>query len=108
MIGGVVFQVTNMLVCSGVMLAFWRRYQRAAKKAAEHRNSEYTEDKARDPKVRGRFVWFVRAASFAFVAVLIRCIYRVAEMAGGWANPIMRDETTFIVLDSTYVFPSSF
>jgi hypothetical protein len=27
-------------------------------------------------------------------------IIRVAEMAGGWGNPIMQDEPSFVVLDS--------
>lgn len=36
----------------------------------------------------------------AYVCVQIRCIYRVAEMAGGWGNEIMQDEPSFAVLDS--------
>lgn len=101
MIAGVVFQVANMIVCSAVMLHFWRRFQAAQKAGAASATSRYALDQAADAQVRKRFVLFARAASLAFGAVLIRCIYRVAEMAGGWANPIMRDETTFIILDST-------
>ncbi|RFU80228.1 phospholipid-translocating atpase [Trichoderma arundinaceum] len=29
-------------------------------------------------------------------------------MAGGWGNKIMQDEPSFLVLDSTFVFISSF
>ncbi|KAH6679635.1 RTA1 like protein-domain-containing protein [Halenospora varia] len=36
----------------------------------------------------------------AYVTITLRCIYRIAEMAGGWRNKIMQDEPTFIVLDS--------
>jgi hypothetical protein len=39
------------------------------------------------------------AVIVAFVAILIRCIYRIAEMAGGWRNPIMQDQILFVVLD---------
>lgn len=35
----------------------------------------------------------------AYVTISIRCVYRIAEMAGGWKNPIMQNEPAFIVLD---------
>jgi hypothetical protein len=34
---------------------------------------------------------------------LIRCIYRIPEMAGGWGNPRMRDEPVFLGLDGAMV-----
>jgi hypothetical protein len=97
---GVCFQVANMLVCSAVMLWFLKTY-RKAKKEGNMVQSSYEEDKAVDASMEKKFTRFAWTASIAFACVLIRCIYRVAEMAGGWANPIMRDETTFIVCDST-------
>ncbi|EPE02403.1 rta1 like protein [Ophiostoma piceae UAMH 11346] len=39
------------------------------------------------------------AVSVAYLCILVRCIYRVAEMAGGWGNNIMQDEPSFIVLE---------
>jgi hypothetical protein len=100
MIAGVCFQIANMLVCSTVMLVIWRRYQ-TAQKTGGNVACQYLDEKAVDSKVQKRFTWFARAASVAFGCILIRCIYRVAEMAGGWANPVMRNEPSFIVLDST-------
>jgi hypothetical protein len=49
-----------------------------------------------------KFKLFVGAIVLAYTTILIRCIYRVAELAGGWshANSIMRDEALFIALDS--------
>jgi hypothetical protein len=35
----------------------------------------------------------------AYVTVLIRCIYRLPEMAGGWGNALMRNEREFLLLD---------
>ncbi|KAL2255319.1 hypothetical protein VTK26DRAFT_3623 [Humicola hyalothermophila] len=52
-----------------------------------------------DKKFRA-FVW---AMGLAYAALLIRCIYRVAEMAGGWGNHIMQDEPSFVVLESFMV-----
>ncbi|QDS69162.1 hypothetical protein FKW77_010533 [Venturia effusa] len=49
------------------------------------------------------FRLFAAALFIAYLAILIRCVYRIAEMAGGWRNPIMQDESLFIGLDSTMV-----
>lgn len=35
----------------------------------------------------------------AYFGILIRCIYRIPELLGGWANDIMRNEPEFIVLE---------
>lgn len=48
---------------------------------------------------RRGFRCFAAALVVAYVAVLCRCVYRIAEMAGGWANPIMRDEAGFVVME---------
>lgn len=61
-----------------------------------------------------KFRMFVYAVSAAYGGILIRCIYRlvrrdlnverltfgrIAEMAGGWGNHIMRDEPSYVVLE---------
>ncbi|KAL1872798.1 hypothetical protein VTK73DRAFT_1269 [Phialemonium thermophilum] len=50
-----------------------------------------------------KFRIFIYAVTIAFSGILIRCIYRIAEMAGGWGNPIMQDEPSFIVLEGFMV-----
>jgi len=50
-----------------------------------------------------RFRTFVWAMVAAYAALLVRCIYRIAEMAGGWGNHIMQDEPSFVVLESFMV-----
>ncbi|RMX73641.1 hypothetical protein D0869_13399 [Hortaea werneckii] len=51
-----------------------------------------------------RFKLFVVALWIAFLGILIRCTYRVAELAGGWVdNPILRNQGLFIGLDSVAV-----
>ncbi|GAB1319612.1 hypothetical protein MFIFM68171_09822 [Madurella fahalii] len=49
------------------------------------------------------FRLFVYAVVGAYSGILIRCIYRIAEMAGGWGNHIMQDEPSFIVLEGFMV-----
>jgi hypothetical protein len=46
-----------------------------------------------------KFRLFVYGFTLAYVAILVRCIYRIVEMAGGWANPVMQFEPAFIALD---------
>ncbi|KAK7550889.1 RTA1 like protein-domain-containing protein [Phyllosticta citricarpa] len=46
-----------------------------------------------------RFKVFLAALVVAFWGIMFRCIYRIVEMAGGWGNPIMQDEVSFIILD---------
>lgn len=50
-----------------------------------------------------KFRIFALALAFVYVLILIRCVYRIAEMVGGWRNPIMQDEALFIGLDSWWV-----
>lgn len=54
-----------------------------------------------------KFRAFLYAMAVAYAALMIRCIYRIAEMAGGWGNHIMQDEPSFIVLESFMVLIAS-
>lgn len=54
-----------------------------------------------------KFRTFVYAMGVAYATLLIRCLYRIAEMAGGWGNHIMQDEPSFVVLESFMVLIAS-
>ncbi|KAJ5730640.1 uncharacterized protein N7483_005148 [Penicillium malachiteum] len=43
------------------------------------------------------------AEIFAYFTVLIRCIYRIPEMAGGWGSALMQKENEFLVLDGMMI-----
>lgn len=43
--------------------------------------------------------WFFAALGLAFTCILIRCIYRVIELSGGWNSSLMKKETDFVVLE---------
>ncbi|KAK3345950.1 RTA1 like protein [Lasiosphaeria hispida] len=55
----------------------------------------------------GKFRLFLYAMLGAYSALLIRCVYRIAEMAGGWGNHIMQDEPSFVVLESFMILIAS-
>lgn len=107
-IAGIALQSVTMLVCGGLVLDFFIR----RRKARTHNKSEtegatsmdastLTNDVHTESPLRFRiFCWSI---GFAFLTILIRCIYRIPEMAGGWGNPRMRDEPTFLVLDGMMV-----
>ena len=51
----------------------------------------------------GKFKVFAWGIFTASIAVYVRCIYRIAELAGGWKNKIMQDEISFYILDGAMV-----
>ncbi|KAM0270420.1 hypothetical protein ACHAQH_009455 [Verticillium albo-atrum] len=120
LVAGVVFQVVNMVFCGGLMLLYiWRR-NRALKRAesgagaaAAVESGDTTSssasgrvaagagkmDRTKDPKVK-KFIW---AITGAYIAIIVRCIYRIPEMQTGWASELMQNETTFLILDGTMI-----
>ncbi|EKD13372.1 hypothetical protein MBM_08455 [Drepanopeziza brunnea f. sp. 'multigermtubi' MB_m1] len=56
-----------------------------------------------DAVVPGRLKYFVSMVAAAYFLILIRCIYRIPEMSGGWGSELQRDEPLFLVLDGITV-----
>jgi hypothetical protein len=73
-IAGIAFQVVTMAACGLLSLDYTLRYIRRAKAAGRPVNL----------RVVSRPGIFCITSIFAYVFVLIRCIYRIPEMAGGW------------------------
>lgn len=101
-IAGIAFQVATMSVCGLLVLLFIWKYQKAKKGsvavATEAEKSQY-HSISTDPKERKKLMMFCSAVALAYLAILIRCIYRLPEMAGGWGNALMRNEKEFLILD---------
>lgn len=92
MIAGLVFQVFTLLVfgafAADYALSCYRHRGQLNPATATLRDS-------------WRFRFFIVALWLAYIGILIRCAYRVAELVGGWDhNPILTDEGLFIGLDS--------
>lgn len=96
-ITGISFQVGTMLVFVALAADYWRRRRCAVKTAARRqgfldswgRPLDHAQQVAQrvDTTDNPHFRFFVLAMSFAYVTILIRCIYRIHEMAGGWGKP---------------------
>jgi RTA1 like protein len=91
MMAGIAFQVVTLLIFAAMTALYCFRLSRSA---------THLSVTAQSVKNSTGFKLFVGGFLVAFITIFIRCVYRIAEMAGGWRNPIMQNETDFIVLDS--------
>lgn len=90
---GIAFQVFTMTVCGCLSLDFFLRLRKGRLSDSSDDSNTYY------PKFR----YYCYAIVFAYFTILIRCIYRIPEMAGGWGNPRMREEATFLILDGLMI-----
>ncbi|KAH8586405.1 RTA1 like protein-domain-containing protein [Bisporella sp. PMI_857] len=96
MITGIAFQAATMAVCGILAVDYTQRlYRRQSKE----------EQSQRVPSLKGprAFTFYMCCTTTAFVTILIRCIYRIPEMAGGWGNELMRNEAEFMILDGCMI-----
>ncbi|KAF4768053.1 hypothetical protein N7455_000068 [Penicillium solitum] len=94
-IADIAFQVTTMSVCGFLALDF---FSASRKHLREDFQGEAVTEKPQ------RKVWLILPAEIAaYITVLIRCIYRLPEMAGGWGNGLMQNEMEFLVLDGMMI-----
>ncbi|CZT17752.1 related to phospholipid-translocating ATPase [Ramularia collo-cygni] len=93
MIAGLAFQVATM-VAFGALAADYG--------LAVRRNRSSLNSKTEELRDSLRFKLFLAALWIAYLCVLVRCCYRLAELAKGWSedNEILRNEDLFIGLDS--------
>lgn len=90
MLAGIVFQVVTFMVLYALIIKF-------ALNLRNNTSSLSTECLA---ILQGKqFKIFALGMLVASLAIFVRCVYRIAELAGGWANSIMRDEVGYIILD---------
>ncbi|KAE9987582.1 hypothetical protein EG328_002223 [Venturia inaequalis] len=94
MIAGIAFQVITMIICGGLAGEFMWRLRRATRTGAGAEGGGRTSSKA---------MLFFGAIVVGYVTILVRCIYRLPEMAGGWGGELMRNEAEFLVLDGLMV-----
>ncbi|KAH6673937.1 RTA1 like protein [Plectosphaerella plurivora] len=107
-IAGVALQVVVLLAFGVLGVDYWlrlRKWVRAVEAAGGTLEGEDEEMTRRAMQLyrEPRFRKFAYAIAGAYGAILTRCIYRIAEMAGGWGNHIMQDEISFMILDSALV-----
>jgi len=108
-VAGIAFQVATMAVCGLFVVVYMLRYRKArgSPVQAEGEKSQYANIRENTGEKKKLLV-FCAAVSLAYIAILIRCIYRLPEMAGGWGNPLMQNETEFLILDGGMIALATF
>ncbi|CAK7208043.1 hypothetical protein SEUCBS139899_010877 [Sporothrix eucalyptigena] len=96
-IAGIVLQVVVLAIFGLASLDYYVRVRRYI--AGNDRRGRQPTPQAVALWNDRRFRTFAIAVAVAYMCILIRCIYRIAEMAGGWGNKIMQDQPSFIVLE---------
>lgn len=91
MITGISWQVLTLIIFALVAADYFVRRFRSSKPLSREAQATLADRK---------FRIFVVALALSYVTIFIRCTYRIAEMAGGWRNPIMQDQALFIGADS--------
>jgi hypothetical protein len=93
-IAGLVFQVVTLAVFGALSTEYLLRTVLRHK----HELNPATESLRRSIMFKG----FLAAIALAYVTILIRCCYRVAELVGGWSedNHLLREEPLYLGLDS--------
>ncbi len=97
MMAGICWQVATLVIFGTMVMDFLlRRFVFSGSQTALSPAAQKTASQA-------KFKLFTVALTISYFAILIRCVYRIAEMSQGWRNPIMQNEPLFIGLDSTLV-----
>ncbi|KAL8801817.1 MAG: hypothetical protein Q9182_004224 [Xanthomendoza sp. 2 TL-2023] len=94
MLAGIVWQVFTLIVFAALAGDFVLRVKRARSDLALAASELLQSTK---------FRLFTAGLVTAYLTILIRCVYRIAELAGGWKNDIMQNETEFIVLEGVVI-----
>ncbi|KAM0333495.1 hypothetical protein ACHAQA_002158 [Verticillium albo-atrum] len=102
MIAGLVFQVVTMLVFMIVTADFarntWSRQRRLGTAEAFDQNPTIAEVRS-----SRYFRAFLAALTLSFICIFIRCVFRVAELSGGWTGPLMGHQNLFIGFESAMI-----
>jgi hypothetical protein len=94
---GITFQVVTLLIFGLLSFELYIRYARSSPiPTSKHTRIQ---NSTPQPLYSTQFKNSILGLIIAYFAVLIRCIYRIAEMAGGWRNPIMQNQAAFVVCD---------
>ena len=95
MLGGLSFQVATIAIFGFLFVEFLWRTHASHKVSTDLQNASLAQSK--------RWTAFLWSLGSATILILIRSIYRVAEMAGGYDGKLMKDENTFLVFEGILI-----
>jgi hypothetical protein len=95
MLGGLGFQVATIATFGVLFLEFLWRVHSVHNLDSNVQNASLVQSK--------KWTYFLWSLGSATMLILIRSIYRVAEMAGGYDGRLMKDENTFLVFEGVLI-----
>ncbi|KAK2742405.1 hypothetical protein FQN55_007843 [Onygenales sp. PD_40] len=99
MIAGVVFQVVTLgifiVLASDFAIRTWLRIRSLGAGALDAKYARLRDSTA--------FRSFLLALAISTLFIFVRCVYRIAELSGGWDGPLMKEEPLFIALEGGMV-----
>ncbi|OBT77453.1 hypothetical protein VF21_05216 [Pseudogymnoascus sp. 05NY08] len=95
MLGGLSFQVATIAIFGFLFLEFLWRTHASHKISNDLQNASLVQSK--------KWTAYLWSLGSATLLILIRSIYRVAEMAGGYDGKLMKDENTFLVFEGILI-----
>jgi small-conductance mechanosensitive channel len=103
---GIVLQVVVMVVVCGLVVEYVYRWRKTSNldrilNGIGEDNQEVSPEYPQGSQHRLMLV--AALVGVAYILILIRSIYRIAEFASGWDGPAMRTEAPFLVLDGAMV-----
>lgn len=94
MMAGIAWQVFTLLVFGGMVADY-------AVRVYAHRSE--LDSSAIKLMNTSSFKLFISGLTLAYITIFTRCVFRIGEMANGWGNSIMQDQTDFIALDGVMI-----
>jgi hypothetical protein len=99
-IAGLVFQCVTIALFSFLAIDYAIRTNRQVSRLGGQNALDPRHERLRNSKM---FKLFLLSLAVSTVLIFVRCVYRVAEFSGGFNGPLMRNERTFIALESVMV-----
>ncbi|KAF2500062.1 RTA1-domain-containing protein [Lophium mytilinum] len=100
MIAGLVSQVISMVLFMALWLDFTIRVRKAKAMGSLGRSQPPLYNTLRNSRI---FTGFQLSLVIATVLIFIRCIYRVAELAGGFDSAIANSEVSFMIFEGPMI-----
>ncbi|KAF1837331.1 RTA1-domain-containing protein [Decorospora gaudefroyi] len=94
MIAGIIWQVVVLAFFGLLVLEYSIR---------TYRRRDQLSTSALDLWSNLRFKLFCGAVLIAYTTILVRCVYRIPELLGGWGGDLMRMENEFILLEGVMI-----
>ncbi|KAK4150497.1 sphingoid long-chain base transporter RSB1 [Chaetomidium leptoderma] len=98
MVAGVAWQVFSLALFSLLSFEFWMRV-RSRSGVQPPLNPAFADLRGR----RSLQPNFIIAIFLAGVFIFVRCVFRCAELSGGFNGPLANEEVTFMVLEGTMI-----